>query len=89
MYRIRDDQAQQIQELRENQTKQIQELQDNHDKQIQELRDNDSEKDEEIKFLKMQIEELQKMTAPATCSGMAIRVVEFSNGVYKIRKTIS
>ena len=68
MYRIRDDQAQQIQELRENQTKQIQELRDIHSIQIQELRDNDSEKNEEIKFLKMQIEELQKMTAPATCS---------------------
>ena len=68
MYRIRDDQAQQIQELRENQTKQIQELRDIHSIQIQELRDNDSEKNEEIKFLKMQIEELRKMTAPATCS---------------------
>ena len=92
MYQIRDDHAQQIQELRENQTKkiqelrknqtkQIQELRDNHSNQIQELRDNDLQKNEEIKFLKMQIEELRKMTAPATCSGMAIRVVEFPNGV--------
>ena len=57
MYGIRDDQAKQIQELRDNQAK-----------QIQELRSNDLEKTEEIKFLKLQIEALQKMTAPATCS---------------------
>ena len=68
MYSIRDDHANQIQELRENQAKQIQELKDNQTKQIQELRDNDFEKSDEIKFLKLQIEELKKLTAPATCS---------------------
>ena len=79
MYSIRDDHANQIQELKDNQAKQIQELRDNQDKQIQELRDNqdkqiqelvdkDLKKTEEIKFLKVQIEELQKVTAPATCS---------------------
>ena len=93
MYQIRDDHAQQIRELRENQTKQIQklrdnqtkqiqELQDNHDKQIQELRDNDSEKDEEIKFLKMQIEELRKMTAPSTCAEL------WEQGIYKGPRSI-
>ena len=50
MYGIRDAQAKLIQELRDNQTK-----------LIQELRDNDFEKTEEIKFLKLQIEELQKI----------------------------
>ena len=68
MYSIRNDHANQIQELKDNQAKQIQELKDNQTKQIQELRDNDLEKTEEIKFLKLQIEELQKLTAPATCS---------------------
>ena len=57
MYGIRDDHANQIQELRDKQAK-----------QIQELRDNDLKKTEEIKFLRLQIEELQKRTAPATCS---------------------
>ena len=57
VYAIRDSQGEQIRELKENQAK-----------QIQECRDKDLEKTEEIKFLKMQIEELQKLNAPTTCS---------------------
>ena len=42
------------------------------DKEIQELIDKDLKQTEELEFFKVQIEELQKMTAPATCSGKAI-----------------
>ena len=93
MYGIRDDHANQIKELRDNQAKQIQELKDNQDKQIQELRDNqtkqiqelvdkDLKKTEEIKFLKVQIEELQKVTAPATCSELSKQDITRDQEVY-------
>ena len=71
MYGIRDAQAKLIQELRDNQTK-----------LIQELRDNDLEKTEEIKFLKLQIEELQKITAPATCSELRKQNITRDQEIY-------
>ena len=82
MYGIRDDHANQIQELKDNQAKQIQELRDNQDKQIQELTDKDLKKTEEIKFLKVQIEELQKVTAPATCSKLFKQDITRDQEVY-------
>ena len=71
MYGIRDDHANQIKELRDNQAK-----------QIQELVDKDLKKTEEIRFLKVQIEELQKVTAPATCSELSKQDITRDQEVY-------